>query len=655
MDLLDVAHRWHDAGLQVVPCHSDGTKRPFGSWATLQNRRLEWNETLELLNQHLDTNAIGVLLGRPSNCEMIELEGRANTPENLERMTKVAEALGIFDVWIDLNGGCVERTPSGGLHFFCFCDEEIEGNQPLAKDTEGKVLSETRGQGGFCVVTPSTGRKGHAEGSIYAFESGGPESIPKVTKQQLEKLHMVFSSIGVEVEPTPTPTPFIQPTSLRPGDDFANRTSWAEILTPHGWTFSHRSDENDHWVRPGKDKADGASATANDKYLYVFSTSVTGFQSNKAYDKFSVFTILNHAGNYQEAARALVAQGFGESLAVEVADESEDKRHYFTDLASFQGGDVEAEPVEIMGLFYRGRLNGVYGDPECGKTWLALAATAHELRLGNRACYFDLDANGGAVIAKRLVYLGVGLNVIRDSDSFRHYAPEDEDEFRSAHEEVMAFSPDFVTIDSFGEFLPLLGKDSNSNDDVSDAMRQYISPMTKAKAAVVVLDHMPKNFEARASGFAIGASAKKRRMDGSYLHMNVQQAFTPGLVGVAELTIKKDRLGGLRALHPNSRSSAGYFCLDATEVPMRWSISETNLGLETENQRQQIEVLKALATKPHHEWTQTELVNETGLNHKKLGPIIEDMLDEELIVRVGSTRSSKWPVRVNHSGLARLK
>jgi len=62
-----------------------------------------------------------------------------------------------------------------------------------------------------------------------------------------------------------------------------------------------------------------------------------------------------------------------------------------------------------------------------------------------------------------------------------------------------------------------------------------------------------------------------------------------------------------------------------------------------------------LATKPHHEWTQTELVNETGLNHKKLGPIIEDMLDEELIVRVGSTRSSKWPVRITHSGLARLK
>ena len=676
MDLLEAAKLWHDAGLQVVPCHADGTKRPYGSWAKLQNNRLEWNDTKNLLEQHLSTGGIGVLLGRPSNVEMIELEGRANTPENLSRMSDFATTLDIFDVWIDVNGGCVEKTPSGGLHFFVRCDDEIEGNQPLAKDESGLVLSETRGQGGFCVVTPSTGRQGHPEGSAYTFEAGSPATIPTVTREQLDKLHRVFACIGIEQpkrKPSPTrietnkgderwewvgidgvgAIPDAIPTE-RPGDDFSAKTSWAEILEPHGWTFSHKSGENDHWVRPGKRKTDGSSATTNDTYLYVFTSSSKHFEANKAYNKFGAYAALNTKGDYTEAAKTLKAQGFGVTVSAVVGD-TDSKPFQHADLTNFESDDLEVEPPGVWGLFYRGRLNGVYGDPECGKTWLCLAAGVDELSKGYKFAFLDLDANGAVNIARRLAMMGVPNEVIKNPDRFRIYEPADEDDFKLAFAELMDFSADFVVVDSIGEFVPLMNKDSNSNDDVSELMRAYLTPLARDQACVVIVDHLPKNFEARSSGYAIGAVAKKRRIDGAYLQVTVEQPFTPGMMGVAEVFIKKDRLGGLRAKHPNSRSSAGYFCLDSTVRPILSVMSSTHLGYETEGERHRLSVLDKMASQPNKEWNQNELMNELGLTNKRLNPIIDDLLDAELIVSIGGFRSSRWPVKPTHAGIAASK
>src|SRR5688500_4470365 len=54
----------------------------------------------------------------------------------------------------------VERTPSGGMHLYCRC-ENPEGNLKLARqpDPEGKLMTvvETRGEGGFIVCAPTPG------------------------------------------------------------------------------------------------------------------------------------------------------------------------------------------------------------------------------------------------------------------------------------------------------------------------------------------------------------------------------------------------------------------------------------------------------------------------------------------------------------------
>jgi hypothetical protein len=95
-----------------------------------------------------------------------------------------------------------------------------------------------------------------------------------------------------------------------PGDDFAARTSWADILEPHGWRRVRRRGEISDWCRPGK--ARGISATTNalgTDRLHVFTTS-TSFETT-SYSKFGALAVLEHNGDHSAAASALRARGYG--------------------------------------------------------------------------------------------------------------------------------------------------------------------------------------------------------------------------------------------------------------------------------------------------------------------------------------------------------
>jgi putative DNA primase/helicase len=85
-------------------------------------------------------------------------------------------------------------------------------------------------------------------------------------------------------------------------------------LEPEGWTFSHRTGEEDHWTRPGKAKRDGTSATTNyqgSDLLKVFSSSVPQLEPEKTYTKFGAYVALRHHGDYKAATKELASKGFG--------------------------------------------------------------------------------------------------------------------------------------------------------------------------------------------------------------------------------------------------------------------------------------------------------------------------------------------------------
>jgi hypothetical protein len=81
----------------------------------------------------------------------------------------------------------------------------------------------------------------------------------------------------------------------------------------------------------------------------------------------------------------------------------------YTDVAAMLDDTLPEPPrpevlmrTDGVPLFYRGEVNVLFGDPEHGKTWVALAACAQVLEAGGHVLVADLDHNGAAAIVSRL-------------------------------------------------------------------------------------------------------------------------------------------------------------------------------------------------------------------------------------------------------------
>src|SRR5262249_52996097 len=194
-----------------------------------------------------------------------------------------------------------------------------QGNLKLAcrPGSEGKPITviETRGEGGY-VLSPSCPPTCHPLKKPYQLLHGDLTKIPTISTDERDMLLKSARSFNRSIEPA---KPIVEPTRQgaqyqtdRPGDVFAARTSWEEILCPHGWrAVGHRGDVT-LWKRPGK-RERGWSASVHAAYdvLYIYSTNAHPFEPEHAYGKFAAYALLEHGGDVQAAARALAARGYG--------------------------------------------------------------------------------------------------------------------------------------------------------------------------------------------------------------------------------------------------------------------------------------------------------------------------------------------------------
>ena len=337
--IADAALIWHDAGCSIIPIRADGTKKPVFDWKSNMTKRM----SRELVTKWWINNpaaGIGIVCGAISGgLEMLELEGRAASGDDITKIMNECEKRDVGHLLQSLMyDGYAEWTPSGGLHFlYRIADHEVPGNTkvarrpvtqeeiaedmeatglPLEKVNKIKVLSETRGEGGYLVVAPSCGTV-HATGDSWSVAAGQLGVIPTIGWDERCKLHEAIHAALDQMPATLAPQPRPALSTLlsdRPGDDYNNRTQWIEILGPHGWSVSHTQGNTTYWVRPGKNKKDGHSATtgraADGDRLYVFS-SATQFEPETPYNKFSAYALLEWGGDYAAAARALGALGYG--------------------------------------------------------------------------------------------------------------------------------------------------------------------------------------------------------------------------------------------------------------------------------------------------------------------------------------------------------
>ena len=318
-DLLEVALIAHESGLPVLPPREDGSKAPInvenGSWKPAQSH-MQTEE--EVRAWYGSRQGIGYVCGSISgNLETIDFDDRAT----YEECRQVAIASGFGDLIDRIESGYLEETPTEGIHWPYKC-KEISRNTKLARrpkrpeeklhhKDDVKVLIETRGEGGYIVVAPSSGPVHHT-GQPYVLLAGGPATIATITADE----RRTFWTLAQSFDEMPAHEQVRQPSSapenvdLRPGDDFGSRADWLDILQPHGWRHAFQRGEIGYWCRPGKERGISATTGYGGDYLYVFSTS-TEFESERAYSKFSAYTQLEHGGDFHAAAKELSQKGYG--------------------------------------------------------------------------------------------------------------------------------------------------------------------------------------------------------------------------------------------------------------------------------------------------------------------------------------------------------
>ena len=317
-DVLEHAIRANEAGICVLPPKQDGSKRPdAASWTKYQSQRTTEEQIRSAYRG--SRTGLGYVCGAISGgLELFDFDERSA----YEEFTSRAADAGLAKLVARIENGYLERTPNG-VHLFYRCtDTECKKlAQRHNEDGTIKALIETKGEGGFAIVAPSSGRV-HPSGEPYILLSGGPESIVTITTKEREELHRVARSLDhppqTKGKSHPSSQRVREEGNVRPGDDFNARVSWAEVL--EGWTLRFERDGVSFWCRPGK--ASGISATVNhggtDRFA-CFSTS-TKFESvserKATYDKFGAFAVLEHGGDLTAAARDLAAKGYGESPVI---------------------------------------------------------------------------------------------------------------------------------------------------------------------------------------------------------------------------------------------------------------------------------------------------------------------------------------------------
>lgn len=328
MGVLDAALRAHDAGVVVIPVKSDGTKSPPFPWGRFRTEP----PTRDQVRRWFAVDGYGgfAAVGGAASGKLEILD--FDDADTYQAFLDTAEAIGLGDLVAWMRWGYEECTPDGGAHLLYRC-AEIGGNAKLASrpaneaelaeqpERKAVALIETRAEGGYAILAPSNGTV-HPSGRAWRIVSGGFDTIPDITAEDRARLFALARSFD-ELPPEPDPEAERRAApgpsgEHRPGDDFRAKhgtlDAFRGIVEPHGWKLTHRRGDVGYFRRPGKD--DGWSASYGHggfDYFYVFSTS-TAFESERGYNPFSVYAILNHGGDWQAAARELGSRGYGEPI-----------------------------------------------------------------------------------------------------------------------------------------------------------------------------------------------------------------------------------------------------------------------------------------------------------------------------------------------------
>jgi hypothetical protein len=206
--------------------------------------------------------------------------------------------------------------------------------------------------------------------------------------------------------------------------------------------------------------------------------------------------------------------------------------------------DAADQPVpDLAGLLYREAVHSLSGEPGIGKTLVAQAFIALELKRGGRALILDYE-DSARTTRTRLADLGVDDEGLGRVTYLRPFGPLSDADLAWLPRLVEGQGIGLVLIDSVPEALATENLDENASTDVSRWYQRLPRPLARAGASVLVIDHVTKSTEQRGR-WARGSGAKLAAIDGAAYTIETSEPFSRERSGSVTLRVAKDRHGAI--------------------------------------------------------------------------------------------------------------
>ena len=165
---------------------------------------------------------------------------------------------------------------------------------------------------GAYIVAPGSPAETHPDHDLYDLLQGDPRNPPIITTEQRAALHAHARAFNLYCPAPRKPTKPIDRKALKgrklPGDIFNATTEWADILEAHGWTATKTKGDTTYWTKPSGTGGHAHATTGHgqgDCFYCFTSDPPKHLEANRPYNKFAVWTALNHDGDFKRAAQAL--------------------------------------------------------------------------------------------------------------------------------------------------------------------------------------------------------------------------------------------------------------------------------------------------------------------------------------------------------------
>ena len=296
MTFFETARSLLNDGIAAIPCRTD--KVSAIKWKDYETRAPTAAELVDWFE--LETPAAVALVAGKVQCLDFDEKYSAGI---FYRFKARAEETGLGGVMQEL---LRQKTPSGGYHLVWRCEGPTIGNTKLARKANNECMIETRGQGGYFLISPSPG---------YTLEAGSFADIPKISTEDrdaLLDLARTFDERETPKEAGPSAAPASPLDGVSPADDYDTRADVPALLKAHGWRPAGRSDK--YWTRPGKARGVSATWGVVPNRFYVFSSS-TNLEQGHVYRPAWLYAALECGGDFAKAAGELRRQGFGGARA----------------------------------------------------------------------------------------------------------------------------------------------------------------------------------------------------------------------------------------------------------------------------------------------------------------------------------------------------